>query len=511
MNNLDLLIYSAITLAIVSFIFIIWGYVKTLRNSPRELWFLYASKIIEYGAYGAANLSFVLYLSKDCGLSDIKAGSFIGFWSIFVTIATILVGSVVDAIGVRRTLLMGTIFLILGRIVFPLTNNIYLVATLGFFPIALGIGILGPVLSIGVKRWTTRETSTLGFGLLYTLFNVGWALGGWIFDRVRVPLGGHAIVQVPFVGSMSTYQIIFATSFFLTFPVLFLTYFMREGVEFTAEGKVVINPPKEKMVGNIFTVMGAVIRKAAADTIKIFKSVVSEKSFWVYIGMLGLLVFIRLVFFHFHYTFPKYGTRVLGEAVKIGSIYSVLNPVMIVFLTPAFSVLTRKISSYRMMIVGTLISCSAIFVASLPGDTFASLMNTWVGEIVFNRWLEVPLALQKPVFLNLVFMVIIFTTGEAIWSPRLLQFSAEIAPHGKDGTYVAMSYLPYFLAKMIAGPLSGWLVQTYTPEGASSYPNHFWVWIWIGGMAFISPLGLIIFRKVFYRAEMEHGERAARA
>jgi len=80
-----------------------------------------------------------------------------------------------------------------------------------------------------------------------------------------------------------------------------------------------------------------------------------------------------------------------------------------------------------------------------------------------------------------------------------MQFSAEIAPVGKEGTYIALSYLPYFLAKMIAGPMSGWLVATYAPEGASSYPDHYMIWIWIGGMTALSPLGLVVFRKLFHR------------
>jgi hypothetical protein len=50
----------------------------------------------------------------------------------------------------------------------------------------------------------------------------------------------------------------------------------------------------------------------------------------------------------------------------------------------------------------------------------------------------------------------------------------------KEGTYIALSYLPYFLAKMIAGPLSGWLLATYTPEGASSYPDQYMIGILIG-------------------------------
>ena len=105
-------------------------------------------------------------------------------------------------------------------------------------------------------------------------------------------------------------------------------------------------------------------------------------------------------------------------------------------------------------------------------------------------------------------MTAVFTIGEAIWSPRLMQFMAEVAPKGKEGTYISLSYIPYFASKLFVGPLSGWLVATYVPEGQESYPNHYWVWVWIGGMAVISPLGLLIFRSLFAGSKDPEPEEA---
>ena len=199
----------------------------------------------------------------------------------------------------------------------------------------------------------------------------------------------------------------------------------------------------------------------------------------------------------------------LGEGVKIGNIYGVLNPMLIIFLVPFIAALTKKVRSYHMLMVGTFISSLAVFIATLPSDIFQPLMGTWVGELIFNRWLEVPPQQQQPVFILLVVFISVFTVGEAIWSPRLLQFTAEIAPEGREGSYIALSYLPYFAAKLIAGPMSGWLVATYTPEGAASYPNHWMVWVWIGGMALVSPLGLVVFHRLFSAAERRHKAREA--
>ena len=122
---------------IFGFLFILWNYAKGLKDSPREIWILFSAKLLEYAAYGASNMAFVLYLSKDCGLDDIAAGSYIGTWSTLMTCTSILVGSVVDAIGVKRTLLIGMGAMLLGRLVMPFTNDLILVSLFAFIPVAI--------------------------------------------------------------------------------------------------------------------------------------------------------------------------------------------------------------------------------------------------------------------------------------------------------------------------------------------------------------------------------------
>jgi dipeptide/tripeptide permease len=507
MNTLDFIIYSGIAILAVSFVYIIWNYAKGLKDSPRELYLLFFTQIIEYVAYGAINMAFVLFLSADVGLGDVSAGSYIGVWSMFLTVTTMLVGAVVDAIGIKRTLLIGGAVTLFARLCLPISTNIYMASALAFIPMAIGMGMMQPVLSVGIKKYTTKETAALGFGLFYTIMNVGWALGARLFDAVRSHFGEHAMVRV-FPGiTLSTYQIIFLMGGLITLVYPLFVIFMRDGVKLV-NGGIVVDPPARKQTGSFLDVMFKTSRKAAVDTVAIFRQVITEKPFWIFIGMVGLLVFAKLIFYHFHFTFPKYGIRVLGSGQKIGSIFGVLNPVMIIFLTPLCAALTKKSSSYKIMMIGTFISASAIFVAALPERLFVPLVNTWFGELVFVRWLEVPEDMRNPLFLALVIMVMIMTVGEALWSPRLMHFTAVIAPEGKEGSYIALSYLPYFGAKMIAGPLSGWLLVSYVPEGQASYPQHFMVWVWIGGMALVSPLGLLALRKLFAGAETHGVDKA---
>ena len=244
-----------------------------------------------------------------------------------------------------------------------------------------------------------------------------------------------------------------------------------------------------------------VVRESAQATGRLLKTNFSERPFWIYLFMLAVLVFVRLTFFIFHVAFPTYGIRYFGAGAKVGGLFGVLNPVMIVFLVPLISVLTQKVRSYNMLLVGTAMSSGAVFLCFIPDSVSLMLGQTWFGELVYDRWLEVPFGQRDPFYIALILFIIVFTIGEAIWSPRLMQFSAEIAPRGREGSYIALAILPYFMGKALAGGMSGFLLTNYTPEEAHSYPDHLLFWAWIGGMAIISPIGLVVFRKLFNTVE----------
>jgi hypothetical protein len=69
-----------------------------------------------------------------------------------------------------------------------------------------------------------------------------------------------------------------------------------------------------------------------------------------------------------------------------------------------------------------------------------------------------------PLIISITFFVVFFSIGEAIWSPRLYQYTAAIAPKGKEGSYMALSLLPYFVAKLVVGMLSGRMLERWCPD-----------------------------------------------
>lgn len=516
-DTLDTILAVVALAMILCFLYIIVSYVRGLWGSPRELYILFFTKLTEYSAYGAAQLTFMFYLREDLGLGDIGAGTYYSTWSTIVTATTMVVGAICDTIGVKKTLLIGSVLLLISRVVMPMSDNIWVVSLLGFIPLGVGVAITGPVLSVGIKRFTTVEGAALGFGLFYTLMNVGWAIGAKIFDAVRISMGEMG--SVDFLGStLSTWQVLFGLGFFINLPDLLAILWMRDGVEMTEHG---IKFPEKKergsgdsgQSGSMWSRSLASMKAGAVGSVKVFTDNFVQRAFWVFILLIGITVFARLTFFHFHITWPSYGIRYFGQGSLVGNVFGVLNPVIIVFLVPAVAYLTRKVRSYWLLLIGTIVSVASIGLVVVPSEVFAGLEHTWFGVVVFERWLEVPVGNRDPYYLSMVLFVIAFSVGEAIWSPRLMQFTAEIAPPGREGSYISLAYLPYFAAKFIVGPMAGMLLTQYSPEfGVDGiygyYPDHQMIWWWVGGTALLTPLGMLAFRKLYHLAENRAAEAA---
>ena len=596
-NSLDWFLAMAGLGLLVAFCGMVWTYVSGLRGSPRELYLMFFTKLTEYSAYGAASAILVLFLSNDVladgqSLGDTNAYMYYTVWSLALTVVTIMVGSVCDTIGIKKCLLIGAVMLLTSRFFTPMSQNIWVVTLLGFVPLAIGFAITGPVLKVGIKKFTTLKTATLGFGLFYTMMNVGFWIGAEIADWFRKTYGDTGHVEVLGM-EFTTYQAIIAVGFLINIPDFIAILMMREGAEMTEKGLVLqaaseddgeadiawlkntVETRKKTMTRELIRSIGAVgavafvsyvmittkvhewainvvpvgkylwalvavaalfavggvlyagfsrlgvfspggafdvvmkaVRDATQGTVAQLKENFQERAFWIYMGMLGVLVFVRLTFYIFHVMFPTYAIRILGPDFPVASIFGSLNPAMIIFLVPLISILSINVRSYTMLLWGTAISAGSVFLCFLPESVSLAIGNSWLGTWIFDYWLEAPVGGQDPFVVSLVVFIIVFTVGEAIWSPRLMQFSAEIAPRGKEGAYIALAMLPYFLGKMGAAVMSEQLTTRYFNADMVAYPDHDKAWLAIGLMAMVSPIGMLIFRNIFNQSEKAAEEQA---
>ena len=165
------------------------------------MWIINGAYLLENIAYKlSAGAVLMLWLQWDLGFTATKAGITIGWWSALLTLVTVMVGSLVDALGIRRTFLLGFWICLVARIVMTLSVSPWLVIPLGMGLHAVGLAFMSPVMVAAMKRYSTAAQRAVAFSLFYALMNGGFAIGSRIFDRLRNNehgMGEHGTWVVP--------------------------------------------------------------------------------------------------------------------------------------------------------------------------------------------------------------------------------------------------------------------------------------------------------------------------
>jgi dipeptide/tripeptide permease len=119
------------------------------------------------------------------------------------------------------------------------------------------------------------------------------------------------------------------------------------------------------------------------------------------------------------------------------------------------------------------------------------LEDAYSAELLHNR-VGVPGSVN-PWYVMIFLFVILLSVGEAFYSPRLYEYTAAIAPKGQEASYMAMSSLPFFLAKLGVAPVSGVLLAHFCPD--VGLRNSGTLWLLIGLSTMIAPVGLFVFQR----------------
>jgi MFS family permease len=350
---------------------------------------MFLVKLVGIAAYGIMNTTFVLWLSYDLGYSDERAGFLVAGWSTAMTLFAVFVGSLTDAIGLRKAILLGLAVTVTSRAVMTFTTVKWLALAGGMLPLALGEALSVPVLVAGIRRYSTTAQRSISFALFYAMMNVGFLAANYIFDRVRQSLGEpHGHLVLPWLGlDFTTYRVLFLISLLVEASMLPIAWFaLRDGVEATDQG-VRITPEQPKYPGaSLPRAFRLTTRDALRETARIFAGLWRQTGFYKFLAFLSLASFVRLIFIHMYYTYPKFGIRELGEGAPVGRLF-MINSVLIIFLVPIVGALTQRISAYRMASVGSAIAAASVFFMALPPRWFQPLADGALGHAIANAWL----------------------------------------------------------------------------------------------------------------------------
>ena len=427
---------------------------KILFGASKAFWLV---NMINFGdgiAYFGILTLLTRFLGTTLNMDDEVTGISVSMYTGMVTLFMFGGGFVSDKLGVRKALMWALLVIGVGRVLLAGSpvglegDYARYMAWFGLLLMALGTGVLQPALYAGIKEFTDPRTATIGYGLLYSIMNLGIVMETFVSpfirtDAVFLDLGFAEIIGLGW-GIDGVYWVMAAVTGMMLF--LHLTLFTRKVEE---RDRTVETTPR-----------AGVAPKGFLERLKELPFLDPHFMFFIF-----LLLPVRTIFAHDFLTMPDYIFRMYPEEVsaKFEWIHG-LNPRIIVIFVPTIAALTRKVKIINMMIIGTLITATIPLIL-VPGPRLWALLT----------------------------YVIVYSLGEAVWSSRFLEYVADLAPAGRVGAYMGLAGIPWFLAKFTTGFYSGYMLERFIPEGGPYDSGT--LWLIYALFAMISPICLLVFRK----------------
>ena len=399
-----------------------------------------------------------MFLSSDFGYTDIQSGTLYGCWGALVTVFGLVTGFVVDRLGVASSLRVGFLISFVARclIFSTVSRPMLLLNVLVLLPLGNCLGI--PVLATGIRRYTSEASRGFAFGLFYVVMNVAALLSGPVVDACTILYKGKEEDEDTH-WQLTGYRLVILTGIVANAVACAVSWSVRE-IKLEDDQTDILSTSNEDMAQGTGIPKVSAFQPIRASTREILRETMQSKNFWRFLTVCLITLNVRMIFRHLDATLPKYMVREFGEDTPKGTIYSI-NPALIIILVPLVTAATTTVDPLVMIHYGSYISAASVFF--LVAST--------------SLW-------------SCVMFVIVLSVGEAIWSPRLYDYTMSVVKEGKEGTYMALSSAPLFLAKLPVGMMSGYLLQTYCPEDGPRRSKH--MWLIIGLTTAVSPVLLTL-------------------
>jgi MFS family permease len=458
-----------------------------LKETPTALWVVFVLKLFTVVAYKLITVVLVSFLIKDCGVGDSQAQWIFGIWGIFMSLATLLAGSITDAVGIRRTLIIGITLCLVTRLVLMFSGNSAVVLLLGLIPLAAGEALCTPVLVAATRNYTNAAQRSVAFSVFYSILNLGFMFAYFIRDGIQTGAAdsGGSFQMLGF--DLSAQRMLFAISFGVEFVALACALTLRERCSTGQQGE------------NLADTIG----RTAVQTGRLFVALVRHPAFrrlLLFLLMIGLL---KIVFNIMDAVLPTFAEREIGIGGKnsVGRLNAV-NSILILVLAPLVGSLTKRIPAYPMVIFGGFVTAAAFTFMVLPADRFIGLASSPFGRWFGHQYLLIE-GVIHPYLIMILLWQIVFSIGEAFYSPRVYEYAVAIAPKGQEASYASLSAVPLLMGKLINSAAFAGLLTRFCPAEGPRDPGK--MWLIVGLMVLVAPIGLLVFRR-FIRVPEEGRE-----
>ncbi len=393
-------------------------------------WVANTLELFERLSFYGAKAVLAVYLADKVGLGVESAGVRVGLFSGLLYSLPIVAGVFVDRYGFKKSL-----------------TACFALFSVGYFLIGLaGLEMgQGVVASFGKETYVTAVLILTAIGgslikpcIVGTVAKTSkpevQSLGYSIYYTL-VNLGGA-------LGPILALQVRegFGIEYVLVMSAITSFLMMLGTILFFKEPKSDGETPHGKTFGQVF-----------GDMVLVFKNV-------KFISFLVIFSGFWIMFWQIFYSFPFYIIEVLK--FEQFELLETVDAWTIILVSVPITALVKKWNPITAMTLGFLIaSASWLLIASSTTITMA------------------------------IVAMALFAIGESTQAPRFYEYVSSLAPKGQVGTFMGFAFLPVAIGSFVAGPLSGWLVQTYIRDTF----NPFMMWFILAMIGFGSTLLMLLY------------------
>lgn len=417
------------------------GLFAAIASLSYVFWVVGAMEMVERLAYYGVKAVAALYVTApvSSGGLGVTAGEFgvlLMLWALVQSVLPVFTGGLSDRYGYKLTIFWSTVIKILGYVTMALFHTYW-----GFYAgaviLAAGTAIFKPGIQGTLVKSTNRANSSMAWGVFYQTVNIGGFLGPIVAARMRSefssisPAHGWTMVFV-------------ACALIISVNFLLLLSYREVGKEerlerarLRCEGKL----QRESL-----------LTESIRELIKphVFLYLLVFSGFWFMFNALFDVLPLHIrdwvdrsdimamlfqdgrtsnPFYKFLFGMNREGTNINPEGMLN------LNAGLIMITCFFFAYISGLMRATTSMVVGTVLATVALFAI---GHATAG----WV----------------------MVAVILIFSVGEMLSSPKFSEFIGNFAPQDKKAMYLGFSQIPLAIGWTLEGFLGPWLYGVFASK-----------------------------------------------
>lgn len=384
------------------------------KKFPRTFWVANTAELFErWSWYGLFNvLAIYLTASTDTGalgFSQEQKGMLMGIISAMVYFLPTITGAISDKVGYKKTLIVAFVLYFIGYMLMGQMTS-YTMVFVAFGIVGLGAAIFKPVISATISKTTTKETSSIGFGIFYMMVNLGALIGPVMSSKLR---------------GVSWDYVFYSSAAAIGINILITLFLYKE------PARDENNEP-----------LGESIKKIFMNIVTVFKD-------WKFVIFLLLIVGFWTMYMQLFFTLPVF----IEQWIDTAPLYDALHKI-----SPALANSIGR-ADHQDVAPEMILNFDALYIVLLQ-ILISSIVMRWKalnamisGIFVAAVGIGLTFMFNSPFFLFL--SILIFAVGEMASSPKITEYIGLIAPKEKKALYMGMSFLPVAGGNFLAGFLSG--------------------------------------------------------